>query len=829
MSSWAVVCLLLFVSPVYSQVAFDAAEGHEVLARLPERLDREAELLNDQEELMGIAEESVPNRWPEEETVLPSSSSLRSHHGKVCSSSECQRVAEMVKSHMDMSADPCTEVDQFICGGWRDSFVLPPDETGWTISFDEIANRTRHTIRNILEEQSCEKLLEESTLGDDDFQSWKALSTCIYESCMNTDALDEFGSSPMMKLLFEGEHNVTWLVTSKFDQEQQQLPGIADRRDLFSSRMFDLANKLQDVLFWGFWVGLNTLSPEKHQTLRVHGSGLGLSYHFYDERHTDIQSNYREHLSNLFKLFEQELGKYDAGLLDSYIQDNPNRRNFTPEERAMRVYDFEASLREILLSPEESRNVVKYTNAITYGQLKESSPLLDIGRIIDYFLAKAGKQVSDEHELLIHDVEYLKKVADKLQEQDWGVLFDYILVHTISGYASMLSDPWRKEKEAYKKKRTGADPLPRWRTCRVSPPSWVVSRRYISEQYDTRRKKMTQELIRDLKKAFSKMLNDYEWMSEDTKDLAAEKLKRMSEKIAFPDWLEDDFQEYFEKYYGKAQEALEKVQTSYFGVKLHLGEMGTLYELSQFEQPQDRTEWHMNPQSVNAYYSPATNQIAFMAAILEEPSVFVWSKDGGRAEEIVMKTLTYGGIGGIIGHEITHGFDDKGKDYDADGKLHKWWSEKSEASFTEKAQCVEDQYDNFSVTLPIEGVNGEITNSTLNVRGSLTLGENIADNGGIQLSWEALKLKLTDRELEARPLSNFGVNLTTTQLFMFAWGHFWCSVNRPKSVRRRIESDPHSPDRFRTEGPLANFKLFAEVFQCPLGSPMHPEEVCRVW
>eukprot|EP00922_Rhytidocystis_sp_ex-Travisia-forbesii_P030730 GHVS01045353.1.p1 GENE.GHVS01045353.1~~GHVS01045353.1.p1 ORF type:complete len:830 (+),score=168.78 GHVS01045353.1:324-2813(+) len=823
-------CLLLLLCPPHllSQVAFESSEDHEVSDKLHQRFapGHDVEVMNEKDEELLLAQQAAPAaRWEEEEAV--ENSSLR-HGGHVCTSVECERVADMIHAHTNSSANPCTNVDNYICGGWRGSFHLPEDETGWTISFDSIANRTRHTIRNILEEHSCEELRESA--GKEEgagFDSWDALSTCIYESCMHTEALDAAGAAPMMKLLFEGEESLSWLVESKFEEEAELLP--TARRELFSSRMLSMAKELQDVLFWGFWVGLNTLSPEKHQTLRMHGSGLGLSYHFYEAKHTDVQSQYRQHLANLLKLFEVDLKQYDSLLFDRYVRDNPNRRDYTAEQRAARVYDFEVSLREIMLSPEEARDAVKYTNAMSYAELKNSSSLIDVGKIVDYFLGKVNKVVDEDHELLIHETDYFQRLTDKLESNNWAVIFDYILVHTVSGYASMLGEPWRKEKEDYKKKRTGAEPLPRWRSCRVSPPSWIVSRRYVKEKYDTRRKKMTQELVKDLKKAFAGMLKSYKWMSEDTKELAVVKLKRMKEKIAFPDWLEDDFEEYFTKYYGDADEALAKVAQSYFDVKLHLGNVGTLYELSQFQQPQDFTEWHMNPQSVNAYYSPSTNQIAFMAAILEEPSVFVGGKGGGRAEQLVMKTLTYGGIGGIIGHEITHGFDDKGKDYDSDGKLHKWWSEKSEASFADNAQCVEEQYNNYAVELPIEDENGDVKDVSLNVRGSLTLGENIADNGGVQIAWEALKLKLSDKELKAKPLSNFGVDLTTTQLFMFAWGHFWCSVNRPKSVRRRIETDQHSPDEFRTEGPLANFKLFAEVFQCAAGTPMNREDVCRVW
>eukprot|EP00922_Rhytidocystis_sp_ex-Travisia-forbesii_P003076 GHVS01004513.1.p1 GENE.GHVS01004513.1~~GHVS01004513.1.p1 ORF type:complete len:957 (+),score=112.38 GHVS01004513.1:592-3462(+) len=935
--------LPLLLHIVSAQVGFEGTnDDHEISERRQQPLDpkEDVELLNDKDEdnnnnsILGISLESTATdsslKQEEEDgihgighlvvadsSITPttttntesSSSSLRASHngnggnGNVCSSSECKRVADIIISHTNMTADPCNDIDNYVCGGWRDGFELPIDETGWTISFDEIANKTRHTIKSILEEHSCEMLLQQSdnsrikksinhstttstttttttktstgggTVGGDgsssegivassehkkqsasSFDRWDALSTCLYESCMDTEEIDKHGATPMMRLLFENDNNndsstttsdsssssLSWLVDGKFDIENKET--INNKKNIFNNRMYSLTSKLQDIYYWGFWVGLNTLDPTKHQTFRIHGSGLGLSYHFYDDKHTDIQIQYKRHLANLLELFDVDLEKYDKELMKKYKINNPNRREQTFEKRAERIYNFELSLRRILLSPEESRNVVKYTKAITYDNLKNKSSFIDIGIIIDYYLKQSNKLMSGDHEILIHEIDYFEKLSVKLkQTEHWDVIFDHILVHTISGYASMLSQPWRNEKEDYNRKRTGAETLPRWRTCRLSPPSWIISRRYINEKYDTRRKELTNNLVTDLKKAFKNMLTNYSWMSEETKKLAKNKLKNMTEKIAYPKWLEENYDEYFIKYYGDSEDTINKIINkqnnsaaaagSYFTSKLHLGRMGTLYELSQLKEPQDMTEWHMNPQSVNAYYSPSMNQIAFMAAILEEPSVFVWNNElGGRAEELVMRALTYGGIGGIIGHEITHGFDDKGKDYDQNGRLHKWWTDKSEINFMENAKCVEEQYNNYSVKLPIKNENdGTIDNVTFNVRGALTLGENIADNGGVQLAWEALKLTLTETELNSQPLIQFGVSLTTTQLFMFAWGHFWCSVNRPKSVRRRIETDPHSPDEFRTEGPLANFELFAKVFECPKGSTMNREDVCRVW
>lgn len=752
----------------------------------------------------------------------------------VCVSEGCEAVATEILRHRKNDVNPCENPDEHICGGWREHFDLPDDETGWTLSFDNIANNTRHHIKNILEAHSCqamkESLLHNITGGS--FDAWDTMSTCVYESCMDTDALDYKGAAPLLDLLVkqEGPTSLHFLITGKFDEEAKVIgTDSLLKAEMLSNRLYAIVNHLKDLYFWGFWVGPHTLDSSKNQTLRIHGAGIGMAYHFYDDKHIDIQSQYRRHLVNLFQLFDDALIKYDGNLANLYFTQNPNRRDSNFTERVQRVYNFEMDLREILLSPEQSRDIIKYTNVITFAELKRGSPFIDVEKIINLFMKQVGKVVQDDqYEFLIHEKDYLERIGDKLQAADWGVIHDYFLLHTLDDYSYSLSKEWRDEYDRYSKERTGADPLPRWRRCRLSPPSWIVAKRYIEEGYDMRRKDITIQLVQDLKIAFGIMLKNYEWMTPETTEGALIKLEAIKEKIAYPEWLIDDHESYFTKYYGHAQIGL-SMSDDYFSAKLYFRDKSIQYELSQFSEPQDFAQWLMTPQSVNAYYSPSMNEIAFMAAILDRPSVYVWKVGGSRVEEVVMRSLTYGGIGGIIGHEITHGFDDKGKHYDKDGKLDKWFSDVSEKNFQAKAKCVEDQYSDYSVSLPIEDDEGVLQNVTLNVRGSLTLGENIADNGGVHLSWNALRLKLSEEELDSCPLSYYGVDMTVRQLFMYAWGHFWCSVNRPKADRRRIETDAHSPDEFRVRGPLANFDEYAKSYNCADGTPMKPKNSCRVW
>ncbi|CBZ49731.1 hypothetical protein NCLIV_002180 [Neospora caninum Liverpool] len=827
----------------------------------------------------------------------------------------------MIKRDMNPRADPCYEVEEYFCGGWKARTSLPADESSWTLSFDTLARDTREYLKTTLEARSCADMRAElrsrsqrggdrivktnalhserdpkvslssshsspSTVSGetrDRVDEWDVLAACMYEACMDEEAIDARGATPLTDRMFGGSEagyvSLDFLLDTDFEAEARELArGTAhpdaspwmfseSRETVLVQRLQAIFHRLKDVLFWSAYVGPNELHPDQGQTLNLGSLKLGLSYHFYEEGHVDYQMYYKEHIANILQIFEAHLLKTHPELIQGAQLRNPNlRRSYS--ERAQRIFDFEKNdLRPLVLSPEETRKVTQYTHEITFGELKASTGALDVEALLHlYFdmLPQKGEQalspcldgkiaftssgvvVDDSLVLLIHEKDYFAKLETTLRSVDWAVLHDYLLYKVVRSDASLLSRDFRDEIKRYSKRVTKAEPLPRWRTCVSSVPQWILSRSYVLGRFDREKKKSVQQMVSTIRTAFKSLLEEYAWMDQSTRDEALEKLAGMKEKIGFPDWLLDDYETYFTRYYGDKSAAL-KLADTHFEIQWRLGLEAIRSQLAEFGEPVDRNEWAMKPHSVNAYFSPSQNEIAFMAAVLQEPSLFVASPGASLGEETVVKALSYGAIAGVIAHEITHGFDDVGKEYDVNGRLRNWWTPESEAAFKAEATCMKDQYSGYSVVIAevddvaeaesrhasreVKEVNTD-TNTrqkTVRVRGDLTLGENIADNGGIQLAWAALKLELSPEQLASRPLENYGIPLTTAQLFTFSWGHFWCEIALDSFIRRQVETDPHCPARFRIQGPLANFHLFAEQEQCPVGSVMNPEKKCRVW
>jgi len=289
-------------------------------------------------------------------------------------------------------------------------------------------------------------------------------------------------------------------------------------------------------------------------------------------------------------------------------------------------------------------------------------------------------------------------------------------------------------------------------------------------------------------------------MKPHTKTVAEEKLAAITKKIGYPlswDMYADVFLE----------------PDSYFVNSMQLTERDfTIKVLQKVNTPVNRDAWLMNPATVNAYYNPPNNEIVFPAAILQP---FFYNPNQPQA-------LNFGGIGVVIGHEMTHGFDDEGRQYDKSGNLIPWWEPSDIDAFKKQAQCIVDQYSKYSVI----GPDGKAEN----VDGSLTLGENIADNGGIKESFRAYQYYVKDHGSEADKIKKaFKGSITSEQLFFIGHGQVWCTKIDPAYAVQQVRKDPHSPGQFRVIGPVSNFQEFATAFKCPADAPMNPKIKCDVW
>uniref|UniRef100_A0A8C5BL71 Membrane metallo-endopeptidase-like 1 n=1 Tax=Gadus morhua TaxID=8049 RepID=A0A8C5BL71_GADMO len=345
----------------------------------------------------------------------------------------------------------------------------------------------------------------------------------------------------------------------------------------------------------------------------------------------------------------------------------------------------------------------------------------------------------------------------------------------------------------------------RWRDCvRYVQSSMenAVGALYVRETFAGESKRMVSDLISKIQEAYVETLEELSWMDAPSKEKAREKAMAIKEHIGYPDHiLEKNNQKLDEEY-----AHLNFTEDNYFENILENLQCEAHKSLKKLREPVDSDLWIIGAAVVNAFYSPNRNQIVFPAGILQPP---FFSKHQPQA-------LNFGGIGMVIGHEITHGFDDNGRNFDKDGNMLNWWSNYSAEHFKEQSQCMVQQYGNFHWKL----AGGQ------NVSGISTLGENIADNGGVRQAFKAyLKWVATEGEEPHLP----GLDLNHKQLFFLNFAQVWCGAYRPEYASQSIKTDSHSPLEYRVLGSLQNFEAFSEAFQCEKGSLMNPEMKCRVW
>jgi endothelin-converting enzyme/putative endopeptidase len=338
----------------------------------------------------------------------------------------------------------------------------------------------------------------------------------------------------------------------------------------------------------------------------------------------------------------------------------------------------------------------------------------------------------------------------------------------------------------------------RWKRCVRSVDGALgeaLGQVYVAERFSPQDKQRTLELTHDVEAAMDRDIDQLAWMSDATKTRAKEKLHSVANKIGYPDKWRD-------------YSTLTVVRGDALGNEQRAATFEEHRVIGKIGKPIDRGEWGMTPPTVNAYYNPQMNDINFPAGILQPPYFDPSQNDA----------VNYGDAGGTIGHELTHGFDDEGRQFDAQGNLKDWWTPTDEKKFSEGSDCVVKEYDGF------------VAIDKLHVNGKLTLGENIADLGGIKLAY----LAYLDRAQKAGTALNqkggpeYG-GLTPEQQFFVAYGQGWCENSRPENLRLRVQTDPHSPEEFRVNGVLVNLPAFQKAFGCKTGTPMAPANRCTIW
>jgi endothelin-converting enzyme/putative endopeptidase len=526
------------------------------------------------------------------------------------------------------------------------------------------------------------------------------------------------------------------------------------------------------AVLWSFGSGQD-FKDAREVIAEADQGGLGLPDRDYytkdDDASKKIRDQYVAHMSKMFEL---------AG-------DTPGRSG----AEADAVMAIETALAKASMTRVERRDPKKRYNRMNLEELGKLAPSLPWRT----YLAAVG--VPDVSSVNIGSLPYFKGVDELVKSEKPEGWRSYLRWHVIRSAAPMLSSKFVNENFAfYGTVLTGAKELqPRWKRCVTGTDQSMrelLGQPYVEATFGAEGKKRTQEMVEALLAAMKADLAGIAWMDNETKAMAQEKLSTFVRKIGYPDkWID-----YAKLVVGRSSWLTNTERAQEFEFARRIAKIG---------QPVDRTEWGMTPPTVNAYYNPQRNEIVFPAGILQPPFYENAMDDGPN----------YGGVGAVIGHEITHGFDDQGRQFDRDGNLKDWWTGKSAEEFLARAACVEKQFSSY------------VSVDDLHVNGKLTLGENIADLGGLKISYAALLAAQKGRE--KKPVDGF----TPEQRFFLGWGQIWCRSTRPEQARLLVQTDPHSPGQWRVNGPLSNLPEFKQAFDCPEDAPMvrPPADACAVW
>jgi putative endopeptidase len=498
--------------------------------------------------------------------------------------------------------------------------------------------------------------------------------------------------------------------------------------------------------------------------------GMGLpdrDYYLKDDGNKpEVRQEYEAHVKRVFQLAGDPPERAAAG--------------------ARAVIAIETALAKAALDVVSRRNPDNIYHKMTVPELSALTPAFDWTAYL------RGLQAPPTQSLNVSEPEFMTGVNQLLTSSPLDDIKAYLRWHVLSAQSDFMPKAYRDENFAFTKVLTGAqEQRPRWKRC-VDATNGdlgeIVGKAYVAQTFGADGKERTLKMVHAIEDSMEKDIHAITWMSEDSKKEALVKLKAVANKIGYPDRWRD-------------YSSLEITRGDALGNSLRANTFEFHRQLNKIGKPVDKTEWLMTPPTVNAYYNPLENNINFPAGILQPPFF-------NRAAD---DAVNFGAAGAVVGHELTHGFDDQGRRFDAQGNLRNWWTPADGKAFEDRAACVDKQYSGYTAVADVK------------VNGKLTLGENAADNGGLRLGWMALM-----ESMAAKPLGEAD-GFTPEQRFFLGWAQMWCENRTEEIARVHAQTNPHSPGRWRTNGVVSNFPEFAKAFGCSPDSPMVNQNACRVW
>ena len=667
-----------------------------------------------------------------------------------------EKIPGIVVENMDNTVSPSDDFFRYVNGSWVDKTEIPADRTSWG-SFNELRKKTDSEVLTIMnkaiEEDNFPKLKDAE--GNLTMESDQKKSVNFYETIMDTISRNEQGTDPLKPFL----------------ERIEKLENINDLQQL----MIEL-EPYGGIGYFNFSV-FNDLKNSKMNAGYIVPAGLGLSRDYYvdqDENTKEKRTKYKAHIARMLQFFGEK--EEDAAA------------------KAERIFQYEYKLAVPRLTKEERRDTRNLYNPMTMSELSEMTPSVDWKTYME------GIGVTEVDTIIVMQPVYMKAVEEILNNSDLEDIKLYLKWTAIDRAAGMLSNEIEVANwEFYSKELRGAkEQRPRDERALASINGVIgeaLGKLYVEKTFPPEAKAKAVEMIENVMLAYDSRIRGLDWMSEETKEKALDKLNKMTVKIAYPDEWKD---------YAALEVLSVENGGTYFQNSVNAQKWNFEKDLAKLGKPVDRKEWGMSPQTVNAYFNPLNNEIVFPAAILQPPFY------NYQADEAV----NYGGIGAVIGHEISHCFDDSGSRFDGDGNLNDWWTPEDLEKFSALGKELADQYSKVQVY------------EDVNLNGEFTLGENIGDLGGINAAYDGLQLFY---EKNGRPEDIDG--FTAEQRFFMSWATVWRSKMREEALRNLIKTDPHAPAMYRAYMPLQNVDAFYTSFDIKEGDKMYlePENRVKIW
>jgi predicted metalloendopeptidase len=575
----------------------------------------------------------------------------------------------------------------------------------------------------------------------------------FYAACMDEPAIERKGIQPIEPLL-------------------KQIDALTSKQEL-AGEMVRLHSAAVRALF-GFHVSPDDKKSDQ-EIAHVDQAGLGLPDRDYylktDDRSVKLRKQYEDHVHAMFTL----LAKAE------------DAKGADPEAETRAVMDVETALAKASMDRVARRDPANTYHKMTVAELALLTPDFEWKQYISTIGIPPVESVD------VVALDFVKALNATIANTSLADLKTYLRWHVLTSHADMLPPAFDDEDFRFNEHilRGTQEMPPRWKRCvRATDRALgeALGQEFVKAAFNGASKEKALQLVGEIEMEMRKDIDNATWMTPATKQQAFAKLREVANKIGYPEKWRD-------------YSSVKVARDDYFGNVLRAFDFELRRNFNKIGKPVDKSEWGMTPPTVNAYYSPNMNNINFPAGILQPPFYNPKASDA----------VNYGGIGAVIGHELTHGFDDEGRKYDGAGNVRDWWTPEDAKAFDARADCIVKEYDGFS---PVPGVH---------LNGKLTLGENAADNGGIHLAYLALMDSLANHTAGKQD------GFTPQQQFFLGFGQVWCDNTTEQSARVQAATNPHSPGEFRANGVLQNMPEFQEAFSCKVGDPMVSADPCRVW